>query len=74
MSSSTVNGTTAAHDYAGGTQAELTGAESNPPAPLNIVAGHQHGTWPWTASARTAAGWFLRSWNRDCEVTSVHRP
>jgi hypothetical protein len=40
--------------------------------PLNVVTEHQHGTWPWTASARTATAWVLRCWNRDQDVTSVH--
>jgi hypothetical protein len=39
---------------------------------LNIVTGHQHGTWPWTASARTVTVWMLTCWNRDREATSVH--
>jgi hypothetical protein len=40
--------------------------------PLNIVTTHQYGTWPWTASARTATAWILRCWNEGEQDISVH--
>lgn len=40
--------------------------------PLNVTTEHHHGTWPWTASARTATAWILRRWSQREHVITVH--
>ena len=40
--------------------------------PLNIVTERQHGTWPWSASARTVTVRILRRWDRHDEEVSPH--